>query len=362
MIGCKKKMVKVTLKNLTKKYGKVIAVDDVSLEIKDGELFTFLGPSGCGKTTTLRLIAGFEMPDKGKILFNDTDVTYKKPYERNTAMVFQNYALWPHMTVYENIAYGLKVRKYPKDEIKRKVKEVLELVKLEGLENRYPNQLSGGQQQRVALARALVVEPDVLLLDEPLSNLDAKLRIEMREEIKRIQKNLKITAIYVTHDQEEAMSMSDRLAVMNKGKVLQVGTPEEIYFYPKNLFVATFIGKSTIIEGKIIDPNQKIAAINENTKIKFLLTNQEDNPKIKENTKIKIVLRPEFFSIEEPKEEHNTITGEIEMMMFVGSHLQLKLKIAEKQEIIAYAPADAKLGVGQKISVFIPVEKTLGFI
>jgi len=362
MTGCKKKMVKVTLKNLTKKYGKVIAVDDISLEIKDGELFTFLGPSGCGKTTTLRLIAGFEMPDKGQILFNDTDVTYKKPYERNTAMVFQNYALWPHMTVYENIAYGLKVRKYPKEEIKRKVKDALELVKLEGLENRYPNQLSGGQQQRVALARALVVEPDVLLLDEPLSNLDAKLRIEMREEIKRIQKNLKITAIYVTHDQEEAMSMSDRLAVMNKGKVLQVGTPEEIYFYPKNLFVATFIGKSTIIEGKIIDPNQKIAVINENMKIKFLLPNNEDNPKIKENARIKIVLRPEFFSIEKPKEEHNTITGEIEMMMFVGSHLQLKLKIAENQEIIAYAPADANLTVGKKISVFIPVEKTLGFI
>ncbi|MEB3772310.1 MAG: ABC transporter ATP-binding protein, partial [Desulfurococcales archaeon] len=181
-------MTHVKIEDLTKVYGPVVAVDRMNLEIRDGEFFTFLGPSGCGKTTTLRLIAGFEFPDKGRILFDDKDVTYLRPYERNTAMVFQNYALWPHMTVFDNIAYGLKLRKVPKEEIRRKVKEVLELIRLEGMENRYPTQLSGGQQQRVALARALVVEPSILLLDEPLSNLDAKLRLGMREEIKRIQK------------------------------------------------------------------------------------------------------------------------------------------------------------------------------
>ncbi|RLE62478.1 MAG: ABC transporter ATP-binding protein, partial [Thermoprotei archaeon] len=198
-------MTRVTLKEVSKKFGKVVAVDKASIEVDHGEFFTLLGPSGCGKTTTLRIIAGFEIPDEGRVIFDEEDVTFKKPYERGCAMVFQNYALWPHMTVYDNVAYGLKIRKVPKEEIKKRVKEVLDLVGLTGLENRYPLQLSGGQQQRVALARALVIEPKVLLLDEPLSNLDAKLRLRMREEIRKIQRDLNITTIYVTHDQEEAM-------------------------------------------------------------------------------------------------------------------------------------------------------------
>jgi len=230
---------RIKLEGISKYYGNVVAVDDVNLEINKGEFFTLLGPSGCGKTTTLRIIAGFEIPDKGHVYFDDEDVTFLKPYKRNTAMVFQNYALWPHMTVFENVAYGLKIRKkelgLTDEEIKKRVQWALELVKLSGFENRYPLQLSGGQQQRVALARALVVQPRVLLLDEPLSNLDAKLRIEMREELKRIQKALGITTIYVTHDQLEAMSMSDRIAVMNKGRVVQIGTPRELYLYPKSL-------------------------------------------------------------------------------------------------------------------------------
>ena len=195
-------MVYVKLIDVTKRFGEVIAVDKATFTVNDGELFTLLGPSGCGKTTTLRIIAGFEYPDEGRVFFGEEEVTYKKPYERGTAMVFQNYALWPHMTVFDNVAYGLKLRKLPANEIKTRVMKVLELVGLKGLEKRYPLQLSGGQQQRVALARALVVEPKVLLLDEPLSNLDAKLRLKMREEIKRLQKNLKITTIYVTHDQK----------------------------------------------------------------------------------------------------------------------------------------------------------------
>ncbi|MEM4615309.1 MAG: ABC transporter ATP-binding protein, partial [Desulfurococcaceae archaeon] len=206
-------MTRVTLEGVSKYYSNVVAVEEATFTVEKGEFFTLLGPSGCGKTTTLRIIAGFEVPDKGRVYFDDEDVTFLKPYKRNTAMVFQNYALWPHMTVFENVAYGLKIRKkelgLTSEEIEKRVKWALELVKLEGLENRYPLQLSGGQQQRVALARALVVQPRVLLLDEPLSNLDAKLRIEMREELKKLQKSLGITTIYVTHDQLEAMSMSD---------------------------------------------------------------------------------------------------------------------------------------------------------
>ncbi|MCD6348969.1 MAG: ABC transporter ATP-binding protein, partial [Candidatus Korarchaeota archaeon] len=222
-------MVSIRTVELTKVFGDVVAVDHVSLEIKHGEFFTLLGPSGCGKTTFLRTIAGLEMADEGRIYFDDQDITDLPAHLRGTGMVFQNYALWPHMNVFDNIAYGLKIRKVPKSEIEKKVKEVLKLVKLEGLEKRTPHQLSGGQQQRVALARALVINPRVLLFDEPLSNLDAKLRIEMRAELKRIQRDLGITAIYVTHDQEEAMSISDRIAVMNRGRVMQVGTPKEIY-------------------------------------------------------------------------------------------------------------------------------------
>ncbi len=235
-------MVRVKLDHVSKYFGKVRAVENVDLEIMDGEFVTLLGPSGCGKTTTLLMIAGIYKPTKGRIYFDEHDVTDLPPKDRNVGMVFQSYALYPHMTVYENIAFPLRLKKMPKHEIDRRVREVAKFLRIDHLLDRKPGQLSGGQQQRVALARALVKEPDVLLLDEPLSNLDALLRVYMRAELKRLQKELKITTIYVTHDQVEALSMSDRIVVMNEGRVQQVGTPSEIYSNPANTFVASFIG------------------------------------------------------------------------------------------------------------------------
>lgn len=242
-------MVKVTLKGVSKHFGEVKAVDDIDLDVREGELFFLLGPSGCGKTTTLRVVAGFYKPDRGEVYFDDRLINEVPPYRRNVGMVFQNYALWPHMTSYDNVIYGLKVRKVPVSERVKRAREVLEIVQMREFATRYPNQLSGGQQQRIALARAIVTEPDVLLLDEPLSNLDAKLRLETRSEIKRIQRGLGITSIYVTHDQEEALSMADRIAIMNEGRLEQIGTPRDVYSDPANSFVAGFIGETNFVGG-----------------------------------------------------------------------------------------------------------------
>jgi len=244
-------MVGVKLRGVKKRFGGYEALKGISLEIADGELFFLLGPSGCGKTTTLRIIAGLYEPDEGEVYFGGRLMNGVPPYRRNIGMVFQNYALWPHMKVFDNVAYGLKARGLPRSEIKEKVRWALELVGLRGMEEKYPNQLSGGQQQRVALARALVVEPEVLLLDEPLSNLDAKLRARMRSELKVLQKRLGITTVYVTHDQAEALSMADRIAVMNIGVVEQVGAPREVYRRPATRFVADFIGEINFLEGDV---------------------------------------------------------------------------------------------------------------
>jgi ABC-type Fe3+/spermidine/putrescine transport system ATPase subunit len=239
------------LTNLSKRFGNTVAVRDLSLEIEDGEIVTLLGPSGCGKTTTLRSIAGFVKPDVGDIYLGKECVTHLPPERRGIGFVFQNYALWPHMTVYQNLAFGLELRRVDKGEIRRRIDETLALVHLSGFEDRFPRQLSGGQQQRVALARALVIQPSVLLLDEPLSNLDAQLREEMRFEVRELQKQLGITSIYVTHDQAEALVLSDRIAVLHQGELVQVGTPEEIYNRPSNRFVAGFIGLTSFIEGRV---------------------------------------------------------------------------------------------------------------
>ncbi|GAY26257.1 hypothetical protein ATG_14600 [Desulfurococcaceae archaeon AG1] len=322
----------VELVSVTKRFGRTVAVDSVSFSVEKGELFTILGPSGCGKTTTLRLIAGLEIPDGGRIYIGGRDVTWSKPYERNTAMVFQNWALWPHMSVFDNIAYGLRVRKVPGDEVRRRVKRILEIVGLEGLENRYPHQLSGGQQQRVALARALVVEPEVLLLDEPLSNLDARLRISMRSEIRSMQKKLGITAIYVTHDQEEAMSISDRIGVMDKGRMIQIGSPEEIYRNPRNLFVATFIGKSATIEGKIIEINSDIVEIE--TPGGRIKARWMDREKPITGGRAVIVIRPEETSISrQPKGP--CIEGVLKNTSFLGDRTQVTIEIGGR-DIITY--------------------------
>ena len=256
MTGKEKKGVR--LENISKIYNdpktgkQCYAVNNVSLEIKPGSFVTLLGPSGCGKTTTLRMIAGFESPDEGEIYLGDEAINALTPNKRDTAMVFQSYALFPHYNVYDNIAYGLKLRKVPRKEMDERIQRILELVELSGMESRMTNQLSGGQQQRVALARAMVVEPSVLLFDEPLSNLDAKLRVSMRTEIRRIQQTLGITAVYVTHDQAEAMAISDQIIIMNKGVIAQMGTPEEIYHHPNSEFVADFIGEVNFLEGSVV--------------------------------------------------------------------------------------------------------------
>ncbi len=253
-------MVDVILKNVVKKFGKVIAVDNVSFKAYSGKITVLLGPSGSGKSTILRLIAGLEFPDSGEIWIGDKLVNNLPPKDRDVAMVFQNYALYPHKTVYENLAFPLKVRRYPKEEIDRRVKEIARLLGIEELLNRKPRQLSGGQQQRVALGRALIRQPKVWLLDEPLSNLDAKLRVYMRAELKKLQRSQGITTIYVTHDQVEAMSLADRIVVLNKGKIQQVGTPHELYHKPANLFVATFIGSPpmNILKGYVKVHNERM--------------------------------------------------------------------------------------------------------
>jgi ABC-type Fe3+/spermidine/putrescine transport system ATPase subunit len=241
----------ISVRELSKRFGPVVAVDGVSLDIADGELFTLLGPSGCGKTTLLRLIAGFHRPDGGRIRFGERDVTDLPTHARNIGMVFQNYALWPHMTVFQNVAYGLRLRRQRGAALEAQVGEGLRKVNLSGLGGRYPGQLSGGQQQRVALARALVLNPDILLLDEPLSNLDAKIRVQVRAEVRTLQQELGITTVYVTHDQEEALSLSDRVAVMRDGRVLQLGSPRELYERPRTRFVADFVGTNNLVPGRL---------------------------------------------------------------------------------------------------------------
>ncbi len=344
-------MVGIRLVGVSKVYGRVRALDRVSLEVREGELFTILGPSGCGKTTLLRVVAGFEVPEEGRVYFGDQDVTFLKPYMRNTAMVFQNYALWPHMTVFENIAYGLRIRKrqlgLSDEEIERRVREALKLVRLEGLEDRYPLQLSGGQQQRVALARALVVQPKVLLLDEPLSNLDAKLRLEMREEIRRIQSSLRITAIYVTHDQEEAMSLADRIAVMNRGRVLQVGTPREIYSKPSNLFVATFIGRSTYLAGEVAEVVGDRVKLRVDSQVLegFLAPGYS----VREGERAVAIMKTEDFSAEG---SGNTLEGVVEMTMFIGMFNQVKVRVGD-QRITALLEPSLDIQPGQRLRLSI---------
>jgi iron(III) transport system ATP-binding protein len=250
----------VTIEHMSFGYGATAVLDDISLEVARGEFFAFLGPSGSGKTTLLRLVAGFGMPATGRIVIGERDVTSLPPWSRNVGMVFQSYALWPHMTVRKNVAFGLERRRLPGSEIERKVKDALALVGLTAFADRRPAQLSGGQQQRVALARTLVIEPEVLLLDEPLSNLDAKLRVGMRSELRQLQRKLGLTAIYVTHDQEEANAIADRIAVLDQGRIQQIGTPLELYDRPANRFVATFLGTANLIEGEIAPDGRFVAA------------------------------------------------------------------------------------------------------
>ena len=297
------------------------AVKDNSLVIEPGEFVTLLGPSGCGKTTTLRMIAGFESPDEGEIYLGDEAINALTPNKRDTAMVFQSYALLPHYNVFDNVAYGLKLRHVPKEEIRERVMKILDLVELTGMEGRMTNQLSGGQQQRVALARALVIEPSVLLFDEPLSNLDAKLRVTMRTEIRRIQQEVGITAIYVTHDQSEAMALSDRIIIMRSGVVEQIGTPQEIYYHPVNEFVADFIGEANFLKGRLEALSDNRAQLN----VSGDICHAAPVPGMEVGRNYTIVLRPEAASLA----EEGGLPCEVVLSCFMGSYQNYHVKVGD---------------------------------
>ncbi len=329
-------MVTVYLENISKRFGSVVAVDNISLSVNEGEFYTLLGPSGCGKTTTLRMIAGFYKPDNGNIFFSKTRINDVPPHKRDTGMVFQNYALWPHMTIFSNVAFGLQMRKFPREEITKRVKQILKLVGMAGLEDRSPGQLSGGQQQRVALARALVIEPQVLLLDEPLSNLDAKLRVDMRTEIRRIQKELAITSIYVTHDQEESLSISDKIAVMNEGRLEQVGTPREIYEQPKNKFVAEFIGSINFIKGTIISldgPNVTL-----DSAFGKITAQTIKGQVIAKNQEVLCAVRPEVFRITSKSQgaaQENAIFGTVMQLTYLGDMVKYQILAEANDQVFS---------------------------
>lgn len=312
----------IKLIGVTKRFKTVEVLSNVDLHVRAGELFTLLGPSGCGKTTTLRLIAGFYVPDEGKIMFGEREVQHIPTFKRNIGMVFQNYALWPHMTVYRNVAYGLQFKKEPKAEWPRIVNEALAKVGLVGYEDRYPGQLSGGQQQRVALARALALNPDVLLLDEPLSNLDAKIRGSVRAEIRKIQQALGITTVYVTHDQEEALTLSDRIGIMREGQLVQIGTPHDLYERPATRFVADFIGSNNLVAGTVKATGDDILVETE-----LGLFRGYTHSELKPGDKCTIAFRPENVEVgtEQPSPEENCIQGKISFASYMGSTLRYEM-------------------------------------
>ena len=350
-------MASIQIIDLEKHFGEVKALSGINLEIDKGEFFTLLGPSGCGKTTLLRTIAGFYHQDKGDIYIDGELINNVPAYQRNTGMVFQNYAVFPHMTVFDNVAYGLRVRKLPKDEISRKVSAALKSVHLEGYEQRTPEKLSGGQQQRVAFARALSLEPKVLLLDEPLSNLDANLRLVMREEIRKLQERLHITTVFVTHDQFEAMAISDRLVVMKDGLIEQVGTPIEIYERPANEFIAGFVGYVNFMDGKIvsIDRGKREAAVRtEFGEIRIDLRQEE----IGEGDDVLMVIRPESVTLgmDCGRSGNNRICGMLKSYMYAGSIAKCTVTIGDKKMIVdQYNPRDAMhFKNAEKIELEIP--------
>ena len=314
-------MISIQIQKLTKRFGPVTALHELDLVIEPGELFFLLGPSGCGKTTLLRCMAGFYIPDSGRILFGDEDVTKLAPHKRNTGMMFQSYALWPHMTVAQNVAFGLEERKVPRAEIVMKVGEALESVRMGAYAERRPNQLSGGQQQRVALARALVIRPRCLLLDEPLSNLDARLRLEMRTEIRRVCKEFKLTTVYVTHDQKEALSVSDRMAVMEGGHILQVGSPQEIYRRPLRRTVADFIGETNFITGTLTALSGGNATVATDIGSFQGVSGDAASPPTV-GSAVTISVRPECWTLSPSRPAGNAVLGRIGKSVYLGENAQ----------------------------------------
>ncbi len=345
--------VRITIKNAVKKYGDFVAIPDLSLEIKPGEFFTLLGPSGCGKTTLLRMIAGFNSIEGGEFYFGERLINDLDPSKRNIGMVFQNYAIFPHLTVRKNVAFGLKNKKLPKDEINTKTDKFMALMKISEYADRLPEKLSGGQQQRVALARALAIEPEVLLMDEPLSNLDAKLRVEMRSAIKEIQNRLGITTVYVTHDQEEAMAVSDRIAVMNLGVIQQIGTPKVLYQRPANRFVASFIGRTNLMDASIkVEAGVKSLVFNNGYTVR--MDNLTD---VTDGQKVSVSVRPEELVI--CKDAQGGLVGTVQYSTFLGlnTHYVVELPDGTRVEIIQESQIDDIIENGTEVNMVVKAEK-----
>ena len=353
--------VNIRIQNAVKKYGDNVVIPDLSLDIKEGEFFTLLGPSGCGKTTLLRMIAGFNSIEGGDFYFGDRRINDLDPSKRNIGMVFQNYAIFPNMTVEKNVEFGLKNRNVSKEERVGEVKKFLKLMQIEDFAERMPEKLSGGQQQRVALARALVIKPDVLLMDEPLSNLDAKLRIEMRTAIKQLQNSIGITTVYVTHDQEEAMAVSDRIAVFNHGVIQQIGTPKALYQRPANLFVANFIGHSNELEGSLTKENgQMVLSVCDD--YSFVLNNVKEEHCQEGVLPVKLAVRPEEWIIQE--ETERGIAGTIIDSIFLGlnTHYWIQLSNGKEVEAVKESEIDSILPKGKNVKLQIKSHKVNVFL
>ena len=347
--------VAITVKHALKKYGENVIIPDLNVEIKPGEFFTLLGPSGCGKTTLLRMIAGFNSIEGGDFYFNDKRINDLDPAKRNIGMVFQNYAIFPHLTVRKNVEFGLKNKKLPKAQIKEQTDKFMELMHVDEYADRLPERLSGGQQQRVALARALCIEPDVLLFDEPLSNLDAKLRVEMRTVIKQIQHSVGITTVYVTHDQEEAMAVSDRIAVMNAGVIQHIGTPKNIYQRPANLFVSTFIGRSNVMDAKLEVEGGKCWLV---TPSGYRAEMTNVLPEYQQSQDIVMSVRPEELVLSRDLSSEG-ITATVDDCVFLGlmTHYFVRLESGEEAEIIQESSIDSIIEPGAQIKLTINTEK-----
>ena len=345
--------VNIKIRDAVKRYGDNTIITDLSLDIKEGEFFTLLGPSGCGKTTLLRMIAGFNSIEGGDFYFNEKRINDIDPSKRNIGMVFQNYAIFPHLTVKDNVAFGLKNRKMPKDKIEVETKKFMELMHIDEYAERMPDRLSGGQQQRVALARALVIQPDVLLMDEPLSNLDAKLRVEMRTVIKEIQNSVGITTVYVTHDQEEAMAVSDRIAVMNGGDIQHIGTPKDLYQRPANLFVATFIGHTNVIDGTLsVEDGKTFLQVRD---YKLELNTVQDQ--FKKDAKVTVSIRPEELLISDASAPGMSAVIDDSIFLGLNTHYMVHLEDGTRLEIIQESKIDSIIPKGTTIHLAINAEK-----